>query len=189
MNWNISKVSWEITKGPHVEGTGFKIWSAGNLRAHKGFHLRWKNVIWLLMFELCNWSCSWTWMRHFWMGAYSAFGTSESLGTCLYGRPEKALPCFFLSPVIFFTKSFFIMVRRRTDFELSWLSSRAEVCLPPSHKAGEGWAQTLTLGCVSVHSMRCQSILHMAMFGYKKDTAMRYSRLLNDHFKVGHRYH
>ncbi|NXA81960.1 AFF1 protein, partial [Thryothorus ludovicianus] len=39
----------------------------------------------------------------------------------------------------------------------------------------------------AVLHMRCQSILHMAMFGYKKDTAMRYSRLLNDHFKVGHR--
>ncbi|NWX53638.1 AFF1 protein, partial [Promerops cafer] len=38
----------------------------------------------------------------------------------------------------------------------------------------------------AVLRMRCQSILHMAMFGYKKDTAMRYSRLLNDHFKVGH---
>ncbi|NWZ82373.1 AFF1 protein, partial [Poecile atricapillus] len=38
----------------------------------------------------------------------------------------------------------------------------------------------------AVLHMRCQSILHMAMFGYKKDTAMRYSRLLNDHFKVGH---
>ncbi|NXR51308.1 AFF1 protein, partial [Hippolais icterina] len=37
----------------------------------------------------------------------------------------------------------------------------------------------------AVLRMRCQSILHMAMFGYKKDTAMRYSRLLNDHFKVG----
>ncbi|XP_009077148.1 PREDICTED: AF4/FMR2 family member 1, partial [Acanthisitta chloris] len=35
----------------------------------------------------------------------------------------------------------------------------------------------------AVLRMRCQSILHMAMFGYKKDTAMRYSRLLNEHFK------
>lgn len=35
----------------------------------------------------------------------------------------------------------------------------------------------------AVLRMRCQSILHMAIFGYKKDTAMRYSRLLNDHFK------
>ncbi|NXA61428.1 AFF1 protein, partial [Mohoua ochrocephala] len=41
----------------------------------------------------------------------------------------------------------------------------------------------------AVLRMRCQSILHMTMFGYKKDTAMRYSRLLNDHFKVGHGYH
>lgn len=92
-----------------------------------------------------------------------------------------SFPCDF-----FFLKSFSIVIRRRRNFELSWSSSRAQVWLPPSLKADEGWAQTLTLGCVSVHSMRCQSILHMAMFGYKKDTAMRYSRLLNDHFKVGH---
>lgn len=98
-------------------------------------------------------------------------------------------PLGFLVFVFFFTKSFFIMIRRRRNFELSWPSSRTKLCLPPSLKADEGWAQRLTLGCVSVHSMRCQSILHMAMFGYKKDTAMRYSRLLNDHFKVGHRYH
>ncbi|NXM65035.1 AFF1 protein, partial [Illadopsis cleaveri] len=39
----------------------------------------------------------------------------------------------------------------------------------------------------AVLQMRCQSILHMAMFGYKKDTAMRYSRLLNDHFKSNFR--
>ncbi|XP_066174202.1 AF4/FMR2 family member 1 isoform X2 [Sylvia atricapilla] len=39
----------------------------------------------------------------------------------------------------------------------------------------------------AVLRMRCQSILHMAMFGYKKDTAMRYSRLLNDHFKSNFR--
>uniref|UniRef100_A0A8C3RH07 AF4/FMR2 family member 1 n=1 Tax=Cyanoderma ruficeps TaxID=181631 RepID=A0A8C3RH07_9PASS len=39
----------------------------------------------------------------------------------------------------------------------------------------------------AVLHMRCQSILHMAMFGYKKDTAMRYSRLLNDHFKSNFR--
>uniref|UniRef100_A0A8C0G8H2 ALF transcription elongation factor 1 n=1 Tax=Chelonoidis abingdonii TaxID=106734 RepID=A0A8C0G8H2_CHEAB len=31
--------------------------------------------------------------------------------------------------------------------------------------------------------MRCQSILHMAMFRYKKDTAVKYSRTLNEHFK------
>lgn len=95
-------------KGPHIEGTDFKIWSPGNLRAHKGFHLRLKNVIWLSMFERCKWNCSWTWMRHFWMGTYSAFGTFESLGTCLYKRPEKALPCFFLSFVIFFSQSLFL---------------------------------------------------------------------------------
>ncbi|NWV83529.1 AFF1 protein, partial [Dasyornis broadbenti] len=39
----------------------------------------------------------------------------------------------------------------------------------------------------AVLRMRCQSILHMAMFGYKKDTAMRYSRLLNDYFKSNFR--
>ncbi|NXK34808.1 AFF1 protein, partial [Piprites chloris] len=39
----------------------------------------------------------------------------------------------------------------------------------------------------AVLRMRCQSVLHMAMFGYKKDTAMRYSRLLNDHFKSNFR--
>ncbi|NWH50484.1 AFF1 protein, partial [Fregata magnificens] len=35
--------------------------------------------------------------------------------------------------------------------------------------------------------MRCQSILHMAMFRYKKDTAIKYSRILNDHFKSSSR--
>ncbi|XP_026722272.1 AF4/FMR2 family member 1-like [Athene cunicularia] len=43
------------------------------------------------------------------------------------------------------------------------------------------------LGYVSVHSMRCQSLLHMAMFRYKKDAAMKYSRILNDHFKSSSR--
>lgn len=47
-------------------------------------------------------------------------------------------------------------------------------------------AWVLTLDCLSVHSMRCQSLLHMAMFRYKRDTAIKYSRILNDHFKVGH---
>lgn len=32
--------------------------------------------------------------------------------------------------------------------------------------------------------MRCQAILYMAMFRYKKDTAIKYSRTLNEHFKV-----
>ncbi|NXI34236.1 AFF1 protein, partial [Galbula dea] len=31
--------------------------------------------------------------------------------------------------------------------------------------------------------MRCQAILQMAMFRYKKDTALKYSRILSDHFK------
>ncbi|NXH20790.1 AFF1 protein, partial [Bucco capensis] len=31
--------------------------------------------------------------------------------------------------------------------------------------------------------MRCQAILQMAMFRHKKDTAMKYCRILNDHFK------
>ncbi|XP_074849761.1 AF4/FMR2 family member 1 isoform X2 [Carettochelys insculpta] len=35
----------------------------------------------------------------------------------------------------------------------------------------------------AVLCMRCQSILHMAMFRYKKDTAVKYSRTLNEHFK------
>ncbi|NWS71936.1 AFF1 protein, partial [Crotophaga sulcirostris] len=35
----------------------------------------------------------------------------------------------------------------------------------------------------AVLCMRCQSILHMMMFSYKKDTAIKYSRILNDHFK------
>uniref|UniRef100_A0A8C3S7Q6 AF4/FMR2 C-terminal homology domain-containing protein n=1 Tax=Chelydra serpentina TaxID=8475 RepID=A0A8C3S7Q6_CHESE len=35
----------------------------------------------------------------------------------------------------------------------------------------------------AVLCMRCQSILHMAMFRYKKDTAIKYSRTLNEHFK------
>ncbi|NXX54455.1 AFF1 protein, partial [Scopus umbretta] len=39
----------------------------------------------------------------------------------------------------------------------------------------------------AVLCMRCQSILHMAMFRYKKDTAMKYSRILNDHFKSSSR--
>uniref|UniRef100_A0A8C0FS68 AF4/FMR2 family member 1 n=1 Tax=Bubo bubo TaxID=30461 RepID=A0A8C0FS68_BUBBB len=36
----------------------------------------------------------------------------------------------------------------------------------------------------AVLCMRCQSLLHMAMFRYKKDTALKYSRILNDHFKL-----
>ncbi|XP_059578254.1 AF4/FMR2 family member 1 isoform X2 [Alligator mississippiensis] len=39
----------------------------------------------------------------------------------------------------------------------------------------------------AVLCMRCQSILHMAMFRYKKDTAVKYSRILNDHFKSSSR--
>ncbi|XP_042326150.1 AF4/FMR2 family member 1 isoform X2 [Sceloporus undulatus] len=34
-----------------------------------------------------------------------------------------------------------------------------------------------------VFCMRCQAILYMAMFRYKKDTAIKYSRTLNEHFK------
>ncbi|XP_014805368.1 PREDICTED: AF4/FMR2 family member 1 isoform X1 [Calidris pugnax] len=40
---------------------------------------------------------------------------------------------------------------------------------------------------LAVLCMRCQSILHMAMFRYKKDTAIKYSRILNDHFKSSSR--
>ncbi|NWJ01135.1 AFF1 protein, partial [Crypturellus undulatus] len=39
----------------------------------------------------------------------------------------------------------------------------------------------------AVLCMRCQSVLHMAMFRYKKDTAVKYSRILNDHFKSSSR--
>ncbi|NXS40807.1 AFF1 protein, partial [Balaeniceps rex] len=39
----------------------------------------------------------------------------------------------------------------------------------------------------AVLCMRCQSILHMTMFRYKKDTAIKYSRILNDHFKSSSR--
>uniref|UniRef100_A0A8B9VJM9 AF4/FMR2 family member 1 n=1 Tax=Anas zonorhyncha TaxID=75864 RepID=A0A8B9VJM9_9AVES len=39
----------------------------------------------------------------------------------------------------------------------------------------------------AVLCMRCQSLLHMAMFRYKKDTAIKYSRILNDHFKSSSR--
>ncbi|XP_074666497.1 LOW QUALITY PROTEIN: AF4/FMR2 family member 1-like [Strix aluco] len=35
--------------------------------------------------------------------------------------------------------------------------------------------------------MRCQSLLHMAMCHYNKDTAIRYSRILNDHFRSSSR--
>ncbi|XP_064141652.1 AF4/FMR2 family member 1 isoform X3 [Loxodonta africana] len=36
----------------------------------------------------------------------------------------------------------------------------------------------------AVLCMRCQSILNMAMFRCKKDTAMKYSRTLSEHFKI-----
>nr|XP_008534547.1 PREDICTED: AF4/FMR2 family member 1 [Equus przewalskii] len=36
----------------------------------------------------------------------------------------------------------------------------------------------------AVLCMRCQSILNMAMFRCKKDTAIKYSRTLNEHFKI-----
>ncbi|XP_074721056.1 AF4/FMR2 family member 1-like [Strix uralensis] len=39
----------------------------------------------------------------------------------------------------------------------------------------------------AVLCMRCQSLLHMAMFRYKKDTALKYSRILNEHFKSSSR--
>ncbi|XP_044539415.1 AF4/FMR2 family member 1-like, partial [Gracilinanus agilis] len=35
--------------------------------------------------------------------------------------------------------------------------------------------------------LRCQSILYMAMFRCKKDTAIKYSRTLNEHFKSSSR--
>lgn len=36
---------------------------------------------------------------------------------------------------------------------------------------------------VFVHSLRCQSLVNMAMFRCKKDIVMKYSRTLSDHFK------
>ncbi|NXL67833.1 AFF1 protein, partial [Chordeiles acutipennis] len=39
----------------------------------------------------------------------------------------------------------------------------------------------------AVLCMRCQAVLHMAMFRYRKDTAIKYSRILNDHFKSSSR--
>ncbi|XP_077157090.1 AF4/FMR2 family member 1 isoform X3 [Paroedura picta] len=39
----------------------------------------------------------------------------------------------------------------------------------------------------AVLCMRCQAILYMAMFRYKKDTAIKYSRTLNEHFKSSSR--
>ncbi|NXC45620.1 AFF1 protein, partial [Penelope pileata] len=39
----------------------------------------------------------------------------------------------------------------------------------------------------AVLCMRCQSLLHMAMFRYKRETAIKYSRILNDHFKSSSR--
>ncbi|XP_026712800.1 AF4/FMR2 family member 1-like [Athene cunicularia] len=39
----------------------------------------------------------------------------------------------------------------------------------------------------AVLCMRCQSLLHMAMFRYKKHIAMKYSRILNDHFRSSSR--
>ncbi|XP_018431704.1 PREDICTED: AF4/FMR2 family member 1 isoform X2 [Nanorana parkeri] len=39
----------------------------------------------------------------------------------------------------------------------------------------------------SVLCMRCQSVLYMAMFRYKKDTALKYSRTLGEHFKSSSR--
>ncbi|XP_053559351.1 AF4/FMR2 family member 1 isoform X2 [Bombina bombina] len=40
---------------------------------------------------------------------------------------------------------------------------------------------------LAVLCMRCQSVLNMAMFRYKKDTAIKYSRTLGEHFKSSSR--
>ncbi|XP_075462163.1 AF4/FMR2 family member 1 isoform X1 [Ascaphus truei] len=40
---------------------------------------------------------------------------------------------------------------------------------------------------LAVICMRCQSVLYMAMFRYKKDTAIKYSRTLGEHFKSSSR--
>lgn len=86
------------------------------------------------MFEPCNWSCSWTWLRHFWVGAYPVCGTYENLGTCLYKRPDLALPrSFFFSPCDFFSTEFFL---RWTEEEiLSFLDFAVQLmcaCLHPT---------------------------------------------------------
>lgn len=97
---------------------------------------------------------------------------------------------FFFFPLVFFLQS--LPLRWAGGEILSFLDFAIQLmcaCLHPTRLMTAAWAWTLTLGCVSVHSMRCQSILHMAMFRYKKDTAIKYSRILNDHFKVGHAYY
>ncbi|XP_063775936.1 AF4/FMR2 family member 1 isoform X2 [Pseudophryne corroboree] len=49
-------------------------------------------------------------------------------------------------------------------------------CLAPAHEKA-----------FAVLCMRCQSVLYMAMFRYKKDTALKYSRTLGEHFKSSSR--
>ncbi|XP_061301158.1 AF4/FMR2 family member 1-like [Pezoporus flaviventris] len=53
-------------------------------------------------------------------------------------------------------------------------------CMSPSAPSQE---EIFTVLC-----MRCLSLLNMALFRGKKETAAKYSSILNDHFKVGHRF-
>ncbi|KAF7252508.1 AF4/FMR2 family member 1 [Varanus komodoensis] len=48
-------------------------------------------------------------------------------------------------------------------------------------------AYTMFAETIDLINMRCQAILYMAMFRYKKDTAIKYSRTLNEHFKSSSR--
>ncbi|ETE67524.1 AF4/FMR2 family member 1, partial [Ophiophagus hannah] len=48
-------------------------------------------------------------------------------------------------------------------------------------------AYTMFAETIELINMRCQAILYMAMFRYKKDTAIKYSRTLNEHFKSSSR--
>lgn len=50
----------------------------------------------------------------------------------------------------------------------------ADVCVNPHQSVN------VCLFC----SLRCQSLLQMAMFRYRRDSALRYSRTLTDHFRV-----
>lgn len=132
-------------KGPHVEGTGSKIWSAGNLRARKDFHLRWKNVMCLPMF----WP-RWTVLRCCWTGARSALGIHKRLGTCFFEMWPFLFFFFFL--LCDFFHWVFISEMIRTG-ERSWglLNLQRGWWVPvPIPRGGllasqQQWAQVLTL--------------------------------------------
>ncbi|XP_068949648.1 AF4/FMR2 family member 1 isoform X3 [Petaurus breviceps papuanus] len=73
------------------------------------------------------------------------------------------------------SKSVYSMFSDTVDFIKFILSLNLD-CLPSSQE------KIFTVLC-----MRCQSILYMAMFRCKKDTAIKYSRTLNEHFKSSSR--